>query len=89
MPRNPLLPLPLLALAAAACTVETVSHRPAPVAPGYAAASQRVIVPAPGSYCEEAVGVAQDAAARAAYSGSPRDVGRAERTAQYAARDCR
>ena len=57
---------------------------------GYAAApSPQVIAPAPGSYCEEAVGEAQDAAARAQSSGSPRDAGRANRTAQYAARDCR
>ncbi|WP_431267095.1 hypothetical protein [Dankookia sp. P2] len=57
---------------------------------GYAAApAQRVIVPAPGSYCEEAVGEAQDAAARAEASGRPRDARRANRTAGYAARDCR
>jgi hypothetical protein len=56
----------------------------------YAAApGQRVIAPAPGSYCEEAVDVAQDAAARAQASGSPRDAGRANRSASYAARDCR
>lgn len=56
----------------------------------YAAApGQRVITPAPGSYCEEAVDVAQDAAARAQASGSPRDAGRANRSASYAARDCR
>jgi len=57
---------------------------------GYAAApEQRVIAPAPGSYCEEAVNVAQDAAARAQASGSARDAGRANRSAGYAARDCR
>jgi hypothetical protein len=56
----------------------------------YAAApGQRVIAPAPGSYCEEAVDVAQDAAARAQASGSQRDAGRANRSASYAARDCR
>ena len=54
-----------------------------------AAPAQRVIAPAPGSYGEEAVGEAQDAAARAEASGSARDAGRAGRTAQYAARDCR
>jgi hypothetical protein len=53
------------------------------------APGQRVIAPAPGSYCEEAVDVAQDAAARAQASGSPRDAGRASRSASYAARDCR
>ncbi|TDH59617.1 hypothetical protein E2C06_26285 [Dankookia rubra] len=57
---------------------------------GYAAApSQQVIAPAPGSYCEEAVGEAQDAAARAQATGSPRDARRADRSAGYAARDCR
>ena len=56
----------------------------------YAAApGQRVIAPAPGSYCAEAVGEAQDAAARAEASGTPRNAGRANRTAGYAARDCR
>lgn len=86
--------VPLLGLPA--CTVETLSDRPAPAytrasptGTGYAAAAPEVIAPVPGSYCEEAVAVAQDAAAQAAYSGSARDVGRAERTAGYARRDCR
>lgn len=47
------------------------------------------IAPAQGSYCEEVVGEAQDAAARAEATGSPRDSGRAGRTAPYAARNCR
>ena len=88
----PALLLPLLA----ACTYERVSNAP----PAYSSASPygqsrhvqapaQAIVPAPGSYCEEAVSEAQDAAARAAYSGTARETGRAERTAQYARRDCR
>lgn len=55
--------------------------------------------PAPGSaqghaaaptsgYCAEAMEVAQDAAARAAITGSSRDAGRAARTARYVRRDC-
>ena len=87
----------LAALALPACTYRRdVSAPPAysqasPYAPmGYAAApAARVITPAPGSYCEEAVSEAQDAAARANSSGSARDTGRARRTAEYAARDCR
>ena len=58
-------------------------------APGGAPSGAQVIAPAPGSYCAEAVGEAQDAAARAQATGSPRDSGRANRTASYAARDCR
>jgi hypothetical protein len=90
------------ALALGACTVRREAAAPpaysqaSPYAPAaysqgaYAAApGQRVIAPAPGSYCEEAVDVAQDAAARAQASGSPRDAGRANRSASYAARDCR
>ncbi|MBK1657360.1 hypothetical protein [Paracraurococcus ruber] len=77
-----------LLLPIAACTVERQVAPPAySQASPYAA--QRTIVPAPGSYCEEAVGEAADAANRAAYTGSPRDAGRANRTARYAARDCR
>ena len=87
----------LAALALPACTVQRqVSTPPAysqasPYAgtPYAAAPAARVIAPAPGSYCEEAVSEAQDASARAAASGTGRDAGRAQRTANYAARDCR
>jgi hypothetical protein len=85
-----LIPLTMLAGCAVERTVE-----PAPMAYSSAspyaaqAQSQRVIVPAPGSYCEEAVAEAQDAAALAAATGGQRDAGRASRTASYAARDCR
>ncbi|MBV1796277.1 hypothetical protein [Siccirubricoccus sp. G192] len=41
------------------------------------------------SYCAEAVGEAQSAAAQAAITGTGLDAGRAHRTAGYAQRDCR
>ena len=41
------------------------------------------------SYCAEAVGEAQSAAAQAAITGTGMDAGRAQRTAGYAQRDCR
>lgn len=40
------------------------------------------------TYCAEAVGEAQDAARIAGHTGAPRDIGRAERTAGFAQRDC-
>ena len=57
----------------------------------YAAApgGTRVIVPAPGSCCEEAAGEAQDAAAKAQATCRAREAGRADRTVQFAARHCR
>jgi hypothetical protein len=55
----------------------------------YAQPPVQVLSPVPGSYCDEAVAEARDAAAQANYTGTPRDIGRAERTAQYARRDCR
>ncbi|WP_149537686.1 hypothetical protein [Siccirubricoccus phaeus] len=58
-------------------------------ASSYAAPPAQAIAPAPGSYCAEAVAEAQDAAARAATTGSSLDAGRANRTADYAVRDCR
>jgi len=83
-------------LALPACAVRQETTAPAaysqasPYAQGAAAAAPaRVIAPAPGSYCEEAVGEAQDAAMQAQATGSPRDAGRANRSAGYAARDCR
>jgi len=79
-------------LALAGCTVErTVDSPPAAYssASPYAAGTPQVISAVPGSYCAEAVGEAQDAAATASMTGSPRDDGRAARTAHYAARDCR
>jgi len=75
-----------------ACTVVRETPPPAysrasPYAPGaYAVAAG---APAPLSYCEEAMADAQDAAAIAAETASPRDAGRARRTARHAARDCR
>jgi spermidine/putrescine-binding protein len=78
----------------AGCAVERTVDTP-PVAYSSAspyaaqASAQRVIVPAPGSYCDEAVAEAQDAAARASVTGGRQDAGRAARTADYAARDCR
>jgi hypothetical protein len=82
--------LTLLAGCAVERTVETAPVAYSSASP-YAAQTQaqRVIVPAPGSYCEEAVAEAQDAAARANASGGQQDAGRAARTASYAARDCR
>ena len=88
---------PALTLALGGCVVrrevaappsysQASPYAPAPYA---AAAPAQVIVPAPGSYCETAVAEAQDAAAQAQYTGSRRDAGRADRTARYAARDCR
>ncbi|MCO6415316.1 hypothetical protein JYK14_03880 [Siccirubricoccus sp. KC 17139] len=60
---------------------------------GYAAPPAYTVAPAPAvppsSYCAEAVAEAQNAAARAAYTGSSLDAGRANRTADYAVRDCR
>ncbi|MFC7476395.1 hypothetical protein ACFQS7_18660 [Dankookia sp. GCM10030260] len=90
---------PSLALGACAVRREASPPPPAysqasPYAPGiyvpgpHAAASQ-AMVPVPGSSCAEAVAEAQDAAARAQASGRPGDAGRADRSAQHAARDCR
>jgi len=70
-------------LALPGCTVETVRD-----APSYATAP-RVISPAPGSYCAEAVAEAEDSAAIAQATGDEQDAGRAGRTAHFAARDCR
>ncbi|GGC60392.1 hypothetical protein GCM10011504_43330 [Siccirubricoccus deserti] len=90
---RPTLAIAMLTMLAGCAVERTVATAPAaystasPYAPQVEA--QRVIVPAPGSYCEEAVAEAQDAAARAAVTGGQRDAGRAARTADYAARDCR
>jgi hypothetical protein len=43
---------------------------------------------APDPYCAEALAEAQDAAARAHYSGTPLDLARANRTAAFRRRDC-
>lgn len=62
---------------------------PAYGAPGYGlAAEPAAAAPRADGYCAQAVEVAQDAAARAALTGSPRDAGRAARTAGFARRDC-
>jgi hypothetical protein len=90
---RPTLAIALLTIFAGCAVERTVDTAPVAYssASPYAeqAQAQRVIVPAPGSYCEEAVAEAQDAAARAAASGGQQDAGRAARTADYAARDCR
>lgn len=93
---RPFLVLLLACAALPGCVIRREAAAPPPVysqaspyAPGAAAPQVQAIAPAPGSYCEEAVGEAQDAAAIAAGTGSPRDQGRARRTADYAARDCR
>lgn len=81
------LPLLLIAFALSACVVRREVSAP----PAYSQASPYAGAAAPAmrdSYCAEAVGVAQDAAARAAMTGSGRDAGRAERTASHARRDC-
>ena len=90
------LPALLLLPFLAACMTAQEAPPPAysqasPYAPGAYAAAEgaTVVAPAPDSYCEEAVAEAQDAAAIAAASASPRDQGRARRTAEFAARDCR
>jgi len=82
----------VLPLAVAGCAVERGAEtRPTAwsSASPYAAEAPRVISAVPGTYCAEAVSEAQDAAALASASGSARDAGRASRTANYAARDCR
>ncbi len=55
--------------------------------PAHGPAQGNASAPTSG-YCAEAMEVAQDAAARAATTGSSRDVGRAARTARYVRRDC-
>lgn len=87
----------LLLLLLPACTVQREVTAPSSysqASPYYAGAraatpGAQVLAPMPGSYCAEAVSEAQDAAAIAAGSGTARDAGRARRTADYAARDCR
>jgi hypothetical protein len=92
MQRNHCIPAFMLAalLGLAACSVERVVDAPPPV---YSQTSPYApATPAyqpTDSYCAEAVGEAQDAAAQASVTGRGRDVGRAERTAGYARRDCR
>ncbi|SDB13858.1 hypothetical protein [Belnapia rosea] len=87
--------LALAPLALAACMVRVpVSEQPAAYsqAPAYAAplpSSGYVAAPAVDSYCAEAVGEAQDAAAVAAATGRGRDANRARRAEGYARRDCR
>jgi hypothetical protein len=90
---RPTLAIAMLTMLAGCAVERTVDTTPV----AYSSASpyadqarpQRVIVPAPGSYCEEAMTEAQDARARASATGGQRDAGRAARTASYAARDCR
>jgi hypothetical protein len=43
---------------------------------------------APDPYCAEALAEAQDAAARARFTGIPLDLARADRTAAFLRRDC-
>lgn len=83
--------LPALAAIAAlsglsACTVysETPADQPA-----YAYTGAPAVVQPYDSYCAEAVGEAQDAAAEAALTGTQLAIDRARRTAGYAQRDCR
>ena len=57
-------------------------------APGYASSGAPATVQPFDSYCAEAVGEAQSAAAQAAVTGSALDVNRAQRAAGYARRDC-
>ena len=94
MQRNRLASASLLTalLGLAACSVERVVEAPPP-RPVYSQASPyapatRAYQPA-DPYCAEAVGEAQDAAAQASMTGRGQDIGRAERTAGYARRDCR
>ena len=86
----------LLILGPSGCTDQReVAPPPAysqapPYAPGvYATApgSPPVTGPAADTYCAEAVAEAEAAAVQA--TGHARDAGRAERTARFAARDCR
>ena len=95
------LPFVVLAVVAAlpACMVRTTADTPgyvqappayAPPSPYAAPAGAEATVAAPyDPYCAEAVGEAQAAAAQASVTGTPRDVGRAQRTASYTRRDCR
>jgi hypothetical protein len=80
------------------CVVGTVDDTPAYApaysqaspyaAPAYAYSGAPAAVQPYDSYCAEAVGEAQSAAAQAAVTGSSLDVGRAQRSADYARRDC-
>ena len=77
------------------CVVRTVADTTpayAPASPyaasGYAYSGAPVAVQPVDSYCAEAVGEAQAAAAQAAVTGTARDANRAQRAAGYARRDC-
>jgi hypothetical protein len=54
----------------------------------YAAAPYAAARPDPTGYCREAYANYADAQNRAAYSGNPVDVGRAQNTANFLRRDC-
>lgn len=82
-----LLPLLALVLLLPACVVRREVSAP----PAYSQASPYAAYGGPrvaDGYCAEAVGAAQDAAARATVTGTGRDAARADRTASYARRDC-
>jgi hypothetical protein len=98
-PRSPTVLAAALGAAVAAaalgsCTVVTAPDRPraAPVG-GYAPAQAYPAGAASGRpydpYCAEAVGEARAAAGQAAVTGAAQDAGRAQRSADYARRDCR
>jgi hypothetical protein len=76
------------------CVVRTADAPPAYpqaspyAASGYATSGAPVAVQPVDSYCAEAVGEAQAAAAQAAVTGAARDANRAQRAAGYARRDC-
>jgi hypothetical protein len=87
-PSRPLLVLLAVALALPGCVVRREVSAPPPVYSQASPYAPGAAPPARDDYCAEAVGVAQDAAARASVTGSRRDADRAERTASYARRDC-
>ncbi|MDO9710574.1 hypothetical protein [Paracraurococcus lichenis] len=74
----------LIALTLPACVVRREVSAP----PAYSQASPYAAPVARDGYCAESIAQAQDAAARAAVTGSGRDANRADRTASYARRDC-
>ncbi|MBX6743599.1 MAG: hypothetical protein IRY87_16315 [Acetobacteraceae bacterium] len=75
-----------------ACTVysETPAYYPraSTYSPAYAYGGAPAAAQPYDSYCAEAVGEAQDAAAQAALTGRQGDIARARRSAGYAQRDC-
>lgn len=76
-----------------ACTYysETPAYNPgaSTYAPAYAYGGAPTVAQPYDSYCAEAVGEAQDAAAQAALTGTQLAINRARRAAGYAQRDCR